>query len=237
MRMFYLMLGILFLSIKYIRMRYLCIAFLVLFQLGTSFSQCCPYLGEMSIIPDNPTTLDSVYLVTNVTTPNVGLYLGYEIETGSNNHITVTACYWRGNATALQDFTDTINLGVQEAGSYTLEFIAISSISDTSCVFNDSNATDLTFDVTMINNTKLEEQTQVSIYPNPISNQELLISSSNQILSITILNIQGEEIRKLNNIKSDKVTLDIQDLTSGSYVVKIIDQQNNATLKKLVKLD
>jgi hypothetical protein len=79
-----------------------------------TFSQCCPYIAEMEIIPESPDSADSIYLVTRVSTSNLGSYLGYQIS-DSLNLITIEACYYMDSLTMPQSYIDTISLGIHRS--------------------------------------------------------------------------------------------------------------------------
>ena len=66
-------------------------------------AQCCPYLDNAELSPATPTNLDSIYLITQVTTPALGNYIGHTI-TKTDTLITVEACYFSGFLAALQTY-------------------------------------------------------------------------------------------------------------------------------------
>jgi len=146
-------------------------------QTTSLFSQCCPYLDNFEIVPANPTSNDTIYLISDVTTPNLGAYLGYEL-TGNDSLIVVEACYYWGLLTALQTFKDTINLGVKEAGTYNLHYIAYQSYSPYDCspiIGENSHAFD--FDVTTINSVFTTYDTfDVNYHPNPVVDKVNIVS-------------------------------------------------------------
>ena len=218
--------------------RMLLISLIVLIRIGALYSQCCPYLGNIEVIPENPNTLDSIYLVTNVTTPNLGSYLGYEIENDLNNEITVRACYWEGMFTVLTDFVDTINLGIKEdLGLYTLNFVALSSIDENVCTPIDSNSIELTFEVGGVNSTENKfNEIDLIFYPNPIVDRNLLVHASTVIKEITIMDSNGSSIIKIDNIENFDFEIDTSDLSTGIYFVKIVDEHDNVAIEKVLKL-
>ena len=187
-----------------------------LLNIGPIYSQCCPYISDISITPVNPSPSDSIYLITNVTTPNDGSYFGYEIVNGLNNEITVTACYWKGNFTVLTDFTDTINLGVKNIGNYSLIFNALSSTSYTSCVPDDTTSMDLTFEVGGINSIEnVSGELNVRCFPNPILDNNMRIYSSIRIKKVVIMDTYGKVI--FNNDKLNTIFYEV-DINELSFV-------------------
>ncbi len=70
---------------------------------------------------------------------------------------------------------------------------------------------------------------EVSIYPNP-ANDVLNIEMANQVKSIEIYNIQGQKV-KIANQKQ----INVSELSSGMYMIKIQDTDNAVSTKKFVK--
>lgn len=79
---------------------------------------------------------------------------------------------------------------------------------------------DLRFGTT-VNLSSIDPQvTQFSYYPNPV--QDILhIDSKEKISEITIYDLTGREILSKNSFKYHDYTIDLSDLTRGSYLVKI----------------
>jgi len=75
----------------------------------------------------------------------------------------------------------------------------------------------------------------IAIYPNPTSNFITISTNENTISSIEIYNILGKEILKLNTTNSNQIEVNLSDLSSGIYLINIIDSSGKSTLKKVVK--
>lgn len=73
------------------------------------------------------------------------------------------------------------------------------------------------------------QESNFSIYPNPVSDF-LNITSDFDIESICILDIQGKEL-----LKSISTKLDVSQLKTGIYFIRI-NSSNNNTIKKIIKL-
>lgn len=80
-----------------------------------------------------------------------------------------------------------------------------------------------------INNTK-PQQPNVSIYPNPATNQ-MSISATNKIKTLVITNTVGQVVFTRSNINTEKLEVDIKDLAAGIYFLQI----NNTWVQKFVK--
>ena len=64
-----------------------------------------------------------------------------------------------------------------------------------------------------------EAEMQISIFPNP-ANDILHITSSEPISEIEIVNALGQVVKRME-VNADNVVCDVEDLTSGVYVVRI----------------
>lgn len=73
------------------------------------------------------------------------------------------------------------------------------------------------------------------LFPNPAS-KAITISSSNSLQAIYIYNVLGTEVITLNNIGSNSQLVELGNLPSGIYLVKVLDSFNNISVKRLVKL-
>ena len=74
----------------------------------------------------------------------------------------------------------------------------------------------------------------ITIFPNP-TNNDITVSSRNDITSITIYGILGNVELNIMNNDNTKLSFDISTLSKGIYFVEITDSHNNKILKKLIK--
>lgn len=197
----------------------------------TSFGQCCPYVDPIEIIPFAPSPADSIYVVTNVTTPNLGAYLGYTISE-SGNQITVEACYFSGMLTALQSYTDTINLGVKPAGVYDIVFVAYQSGNETVCDYSDSNM--VTASVT-VNSLSIDQQqgADFGFYPNPVTNGFIYLRDQNTSESFhyKLFNGLGEVVQQ--GLVNSESPIDVSAF-KGVYYVSISKNEEYRTGRILI---
>ncbi len=77
-------------------------------------------------------------------------------------------------------------------------------------------------------------QNQPGLYPNPVENN-LQFIHLNGVKSITISSIPGQEVVKLDNIKSDNISFDMSSLEKGVYLVNFISLKNTNRVIKLIK--
>lgn len=72
----------------------------------------------------------------------------------------------------------------------------------------------------------------LSLFPNPVKENTLWFSCENKIIDISIFDLQGKQILKINNPVSP---LDISTLNSGIYLIKACSQDNKQLFEKFIK--
>lgn len=204
------------------------------FAANNANSQCCPYVDPVELIPVSPFDTDSVYVVTNVTTPNAGSYLGYDIiDLGST--IRIEACYYSGMLTVLQTYTDTINLGLLNGGNYAIEFVAYQSSSDVNCVPTDSNTVSSTVTViSTLDNEVLEKVETFNVYPTAVNNGILMIQNVDVLeVPYRIINVVGQVV--LQGQASAEGVIDVSALNRGLFYVTIFPETKATTFSIFVE--
>lgn len=78
----------------------------------------------------------------------------------------------------------------------------------------------------------LEFNNQIKLYPNPAKNF-IQIKGLSDDASISIYDLNGRIVKIVNYLKNDAI--DINHLTKGAYIIKIKNDNNSATYKKLIK--
>ncbi|MEM6965573.1 MAG: T9SS type A sorting domain-containing protein [Bacteroidota bacterium] len=212
-------------------------AFFIVAQIGNT--QCCPYLDNAELTPTNPTQLDSVYLITKVTTPNQGKYLGYTI-TETDSLLLVEACYYNGLLTALQTYNDTINLGLHPAGELKVKFVAWTSSSDTTCTFVQNQSTESSVMVEASNAVEAPFGQSLAVFPNPSADIFYIeLEGYRGDLELEICSPVGQLLQTINlkNNQDDFIqrSFDLKDYSSGMYLLKIQHEQT-IEVRKLNKL-
>ena len=80
------------------------------------------------------------------------------------------------------------------------------------------------------------EKPDVSIFPNPLLDGKLNIKSSESIKEIEILSIVGKVVYNEKIEDKNKVTLDLDNLDKGLYIVKVkLDKEQTITEKLMVR--
>ena len=85
---------------------------------------------------------------------------------------------------------------------------------------------------TSLSNIETNINSEISIFPNP-TNDKLNISSSETISEIEIVNAMGQVVKRME-INSDNAVCNVEDLTSGVYVVRFraINSSKEATISQ-----
>lgn len=78
------------------------------------------------------------------------------------------------------------------------------------------------------------EETKISVYPNPFSNN-LFIESKERIEAIELFDLRGISILKKTFNLQHKVSLELQNLTSGTYLLKATTEKSNSLFSRLIK--
>jgi hypothetical protein len=72
----------------------------------------------------------------------------------------------------------------------------------------------------------------LGLYPNPTSGN---FNIKGQVSKVEVYSITGQRVKLFDNITSEDYQFDVNDLTSGVYLVKAIDANNNSSTMKLIK--
>ena len=80
-----------------------------------------------------------------------------------------------------------------------------------------------------------EESTEVSVYPNPFTDKLYIKNSSatTEQMNVTVTDINGRIVKSANGLEKNKA-IDLQELATGSYTVKI-ETSNGVVTKKIIK--
>jgi hypothetical protein len=104
-------------------------------------------------------------------------------------------------------------------------------------VQNSSPSWGAMFDITNININSLKSQfanSSLKIFPNPTRNV-IYISSDSSIEKIEIFDLCGKSLVNKNNLSEKVVTIDLNELKSGYYLISVQDLNNNCRTYKLIK--
>ncbi|MDD3811402.1 MAG: T9SS type A sorting domain-containing protein, partial [Bacteroidales bacterium] len=79
---------------------------------------------------------------------------------------------------------------------------------------------------------------RLTCYPNPAGDEVILDYSalSSSVWKIEVINLNGKPVRVLNpELPAGRVTLDIQDLPAGFYIIRMIDKMGRTETRQLIK--
>ena len=92
-------------------------------------------------------------------------------------------------------------------------------ITDTDCGISDTSAC---FDVNTLSVTSFESQLSIKVYPNPVVNNVIVsLGKSYNDINIKLYSITGQLIHSFNKTNSTDCDLDMVNLPSGNYILKI----------------
>ncbi|MFN7777222.1 T9SS type A sorting domain-containing protein, partial [Flavobacterium sp.] len=84
--------------------------------------------------------------------------------------------------------------------------------------------------VTLSNNNFSTINSKIKVYPNPTSDFLFIDTIEKQIQKIEFFDLQGRLIKTINENK-DKYEIDISNLQSATYLVKLSTETNSETIR------
>jgi Secretion system C-terminal sorting domain len=73
----------------------------------------------------------------------------------------------------------------------------------------------------------------IEIYPNPSTGNVTIISGGTSIYSVSILNVLGENVLNMPNLRESEISLDLSKLPAGTYFLRV-ETVNGSDLRKVV---
>lgn len=211
-----------------------CIAFTC--SLALAQGQNIPYIGTATIIPQNPGPNDNIKIVTNVTTPSQGIFVGqsHNVNTALKE-INVRGCYTNGMLPATETYIDTFTIGQLPSGVYSIKHRAYISSSQLVCVKTaDSNMVVLTLTVSgTTTGIKQYTKNSVQIFPNP-AKEYVQLKNVAQPLNVQIYSASGSVVKSMMVEPASDINL--KDLSAGLYFIRFRNEGQNE-IHKFVKLD
>ncbi len=89
-------------------------------------------------------------------------------------------------------------------------------------------------DCTGVGISEVNDDAEVSVYPNPASNKITIESTKYKVQSIKMYDVLGEEVNSLKPTGNSKIEIDVSNLTQGVYFVTI-QTEKGIVRKKVVK--
>jgi photosystem II stability/assembly factor-like uncharacterized protein len=74
----------------------------------------------------------------------------------------------------------------------------------------------------------------IELYPNPATGLVTILAGGTNILGVSVLNVLGEDMLDMPNVRESDITLDLSKLPSGTYFVQI-QTGNGSVLRKVIR--
>lgn len=194
--------------------------------------QCCPFIDEVTVLPQNPTNKDTLYIAVKVTTPTPSkkVFITHNL---SNDTLHIKACYGIKNSSAtLNYFSDTVKVNPLTDGKYIVRFLASRNPDTTACqdVMLDSNSRIDSITISAPQNImQLYLDQNIAVYPNPA--KDLLQIEGTNPVSVQLQNIQGQLVKSFSG---DLKRLDVAGLPAGVYLLRV-QAKEGVFVHKLIK--
>jgi hypothetical protein len=177
---------------------------------------------------------DGIFRVTNMNTPSTS----YAIQINNGDAITLYNDGTMGDEVADDNIWSVMvpNLPV---GDHVMDVwadgVPISSADDVPFTITESLAADTiaySHDMTSVDQ---REPGSFVMYPNPATDQVTLNAESTMFKEITVYNILGAEVRHLNSLRDSEVTINLDSVDSGIYLIRTLDHEGKTEILKLIK--
>lgn len=127
----------------------------------------------------------------------------------------------------------TNNLDIFKLGllnSFTSQYFdgAIDDLKIYNYALSDAEVTNLFNNNTLTSQNFNQNNLEVTLYPNP-ANDVLNVEMTNEVQLVEIYNIQGQKV-----VTSNQKQINVSDLSSGMYMVKVQDSENAIATKKVI---
>jgi hypothetical protein len=128
-----------------------------------------------------------------------------------------------------EEFSTQSTILVEEEGVYTLEgFINNCS--------NISEPFEIDFEGGVLSITDFENETGISLFPNPIKNILNIDKGINKEINIQIMDVNGRQLFS-SNLEKQQTEIDMAAYQQGVYFVILRNQQQQVVIKKIIKRD
>ena len=125
--------------------------------------------------------------------------------------------------------SDVFKLGLTESGVTGFFDGAIDDLKIYNYVLGQADITSLFTSNTLSKSNFNQNNLEVALYPNP-TNDNLNIETALELKSVEIYNVQGQKV-----LESTQKQINVANLSSGMYMVKIQDADDNVATKRIIK--
>ena len=123
--------------------------------------------------------------------------------------------------------SDAFDLGVGVGGELWFDG-SIDDLKIYNYALSDSDVSNL-YSTETLGIAEIDKNTKVNVYPNPVKDI-LNIKAIENIKSVEIFNFSGGKVKETNSSK-----IDMSQLSTGSYIVRITDEKGNISIQKIIK--
>lgn len=181
------------------------------------------WINSLSVLPANPTTADSVYVLADCdfTAGSCDQHTqGFSI---AGNNISAWALHCVGMLTVICPYTDTFSVGTLPAGTYTFTFQLDQGSLPSPCTPGIVPGPSAMFTFIVSTTTPVQQQHSAdgmfSFFPNPADDKISVRIKTNQNAFVRIFNVTGKKIRE-QNIAEGEAEIYTGDLTPGIYFLE-----------------
>lgn len=200
--------------------------FAIMAMLGISSSGQLIYVDSIYVQPANPTTNDSIIIITKSVFNEMCIESTTQIIFDNINNVfdlTLFQCY--GVLQNICNKSDTFPVGLLPAGIYDVNFTVFTTGYNTQngvCYTSYMQSAFDTYAFQVLDATgskSINMHDNIKIYPNPASGQ--LYVEADNLFGVDVINIQGGLVLSQNiNTKSQKCVLDLSSFPQGLYIIK-----------------
>jgi hypothetical protein len=177
---------------------------------------------------------NATYTNWNVGEPNNSGSSGYE-----NYTVLLSSGVWNDvdNSTQVSYILELDYAPLQTSGLAAGTAFPVGTTTNTFEIYDISgNTINCSFDVTVSSTASINDSnfnTQVFIIPNPVQDDFKIVNNSDtKLKSASIYDMSGRQVRFIKQMTSN---IDVTNLTTGNYFIKIENQENEYTVKQLIK--
>lgn len=85
-----------------------------------------------------------------------------------------------------------------------------------------------------VNASTSSEDEEVSVFPNPVSNEELTVVANFEISQVVLIDAQGKTVKEIQNVNAERVIVNIDGLSAGIYLIRIAGVTLETATEKII---
>lgn len=204
----------------------------------TGISVSAQSINSLQLFPSNPTTLDNISIIANVSFPS-GNCDSKELNHLVNlNQISANAIHCLGALTFICQDADTFNIGSLNAGNYTFYYQLDAGVAPSPCTPGIvAGPTDsIQFSVTLASGLEQLNSDEISVGPNPANSfLDLNFKKSGNISkTIGVFSLDGRLLKQIVTSQNTE-RISINEYQDGVYLLRVLTSDNYIFHYKFVK--